>query len=244
MPVIVKKYIVSTIGLLLVALGVALSIISNLGTAALSCPAYILSLHWKPTVGEFTIMVNSSLILFQILLLRKRYKAKYLMQIPASFVFGYMIDLWMWILGAVAPTTYVARIALVVGGCAVTALGTSLEVAAQAWMLSCEMTVYCLTKVSVKPFGVLKIFMDCSFVAIAALLSFIFFRNPFGAGEFTSLPDVLLARTPGVMIGLGTLISAFLIGFFMRWTDPPVDKMMAGLRLTEAETKWERTMKQ
>ena len=34
--------------------------------------------------------------------------------------------------------------------------------------------------------------------------------------------DVLLARTPGVVIGLGTLLMAFLPGYLMRFTDPLV----------------------
>ena len=64
--------------------------------------------------------------------------------------------------------------------------------------------------------------MDSSVVVISALLAFIFFGNFFGSGEFTGLADVLLARTPGVVIGLGTLLMAFLPGYLMRFTDPLV----------------------
>jgi len=235
------RYLVSTVGLLLVALGIALSIISNLGTSPLSCPAYILSLKWKPTVGVFTILVNTSMILVQLLALRKLFKLKYLMQIPASFVFGYMIDFWMWALSSLVPATLLSRFVLIVAGCAITALGVSLEILAQAWMLSAELTVYAFTKVTPYKFGPLKVVMDCMFVVIAAVLSWALFRNPFGAGDLVSIGDVLSARASGVVIGVGTLVCAVLPGFFIRWTDPIVEKMDARFLNMHTTMKWQRT---
>jgi len=244
MPVIVKRYFYSTIGLLMVALGIALSIKSNLGTSPLSCPAYILSLKWAPTVGEFTIIINTMLIVIQLAVMRKMFKLRYLMQIPASLVFGYLIDFWMWILGSLVPDTLLVRWALIVAGCIITAFGVSLEVAAQAWMLSAEMTVYAFSKVYPHPFRLLKIIMDSMFVVIAAVISYVLFRNPFGAGKFTSLSDIFFARIAGIMIGVGTVVFAILPGLFMKWTDPVIDRMLSRIRLTDEETKWERKMKE
>lgn len=239
---LLSRYTISTAGLLMVALGIALSIISNLGTAPLSCPAYLLSLRWKPSVGTFTIIVNTSLILIQLLAIRSRFKLKYLMQIPASLVFGYMIDFWIWALPGLVPVTLASRLALVLAGCVITALGVSLEVTAQAWMLSAEMTVYVFTKVIPKPFGTLKVWMDCLFVVFAAVISFLLFSNPFGSGAFTSLPDTLLARSQGVVIGLGTLLCAVLPGFLMRWSNPLADRLFKLLHTRDTDRKWRRTM--
>lgn len=235
------RYIASTAGLLLVALGIALSIISNLGTSPLSCPAYILSLRWKPTVGEFTIIVNTSLILVQLLALRSKFKLKYLMQIPASLVFGYMIDFWMWALSGLSPLTLLSRFSLIFVGCVITAFGVSLEILAQAWMLSAEMTVYAFTRVTPYKFGNLKVVMDCLFVLLAAALSWFLFRNPFGSGELVSFSDVLLARTSGLVIGAGTLVCAVLPGLFVRWTDPLVEKINSWLLKMNTTRKWQRT---
>ena len=234
------RYTASTIGLLLVALGIALTIISNLGTSPLSCPAYLLSLWGSLSVGTFTVIINTGLILVQLAVLWKRFKAKYLMQIPASFVFGYMIDFWVWVLGAFTPGTLAARILLVAASCVITAFGVSLEVGAQGWMLSAEMTVYAFTKVSPKPFGTLKVWMDCIYVLLAAGISWLIFRNPFGYGEFTGLTDTLLARVPGVVIGLGTLVSAVIPGWLMHRTDPWTDRMLERLRKRDEDRKWRR----
>lgn len=237
---IAARYIASTLGLLLVALGIALTIISNLGTSPLSCPAYLLSLWGSLSVGTFTVIVNTFLILIQLAVLRRKFKAKYLMQIPASFVFGYMIDFWIWVLASLSPTTLAARFLLLVISCIITAFGVSLEVGAQGWMLSAEMTVYAFTKVCTKPFGTIKVLMDCLYVILAAGISFLIFRNPFGYGEFTTLSDTLLARVPGVVIGIGTLVSAVIPGWLMLKTDPWTDRMLERLRKRDEDRKWRR----
>ena len=223
---ILSRYAVATVGLVFVAFGVALSIISNLGTAPLSCPSYVLNLKWPVlSVGTFTVLVNMTYMLLQIAVLRKDFKAKHLMQVLASAVFGYLIDGCMWALSWLHPAGFAARIGLTVLAAAVTAFGVSVEVAADAWMLSAEMTVAAFSKVLRKPFGPVKVVMDSLTVVLAAVLAWIFFRNPFGAGAWTGAGDVLLARTEGIVIGLGTLLLAVLPGALMRLTDPLVARI-------------------
>ncbi|MBR4524015.1 MAG: hypothetical protein IKP15_00490 [Bacteroidales bacterium] len=223
---ILRRYTVASIGLVFVALGVALSIISNLGTAPLSCPSYVLNLRWpRLSVGTFTLLVNTSLILIQVALLRKDFKAKHLMQIVASALFGYLIDACLWSLAWLHPESFAARLGLTLLAALVTAFGVSIEVAADAWMLSAEMTVAAFCQVFHKAFSPVKVVMDSLMVVIAALLCLLFFHDLFGAGTFTSLADVLLARTPDIVIGLGTLLLAVLPGAMMRLTDPVVARL-------------------
>jgi uncharacterized membrane protein YczE len=223
---ILHRYGIATVGLVFVALGVALSIISNLGTAPLSCPAYVLNLHFPAlSVGTFTLLVNTAYLFIQIALLRKDFKARHLMQIVASALFGYMIDGCLWALSWLQPATFSARLGLTLLAALVTAFGVSLEVAADAWMLSAEMTVNAFAKVFRKPFGPVKIVMDTLTVVLSAVLAWCFFANPFGAGRVTAAADVLLARVPGIVIGLGTLLLAFLPGALMRLTDPLVERL-------------------
>ena len=227
---ILVRYAVATVGLVFVALGVALSIISNLGTAPLSCPAYVLNLRWPAlSVGTFTLLINVAYMLLQMALLRKDFKARYLMQIVASALFGYLIDGCMWALDWLQPGTFAARFGLMLLSAVVTALGVSIEVLANAWMLSAEMTVGAFSQVLKKPFSPLKIIMDSLVVVVSAVLAWFFFANPFGFGAYTGLGDVLLARTPGVVIGLGTLLLALLPGLMMRLTDPLVARWIKGI---------------
>ena len=164
-------------------------------------------------------------MVIQIALLRKDFKARHLMQVLASAVFGYLIDGCMWALSWLHPAGFAARIGLTLLAALVTAFGVSIEVAADAWMLSAEMTVAAFAKVLRKPFGPVKVVMDSLTVVLAAILAWIFFRNPFGAGAWTGAGDVLLARTEGIVIGLGTLLLAVLPGAAMRLTDPLVARI-------------------
>ena len=69
---IVVRYLVATLGLILVALGVALSLKSNLGTAPVSCPPAVLNLKWAAiSFGTFTWMMHILFIILQMIMRRK-----------------------------------------------------------------------------------------------------------------------------------------------------------------------------
>lgn len=223
---VVVSYSIATLGLFLVALGVALSIVSNLGTGPLSCPAYVLNGIGGLTVGNWTIVVNMFYILVQLSIFRRSFKWKYLMQIPASMLFGYLIDFSLFCLRFLHPSGFVARLAVCLIACIVTAIGVSIEVVARAWMLSAEMTVYAISKTFSKPFGPVKVAMDCSLVVIASLMAFLIFRNPLGYGEFQGILPALTGSSEGTVIGTGTLLLAVLAGSLMKFTDPIADRFM------------------
>lgn len=225
---ILLRYGVATIGVCLVSLGTAFSIISNLGTAPLSCAAYVLNLRFTSiSVGTFIFLVNVACILIQLAVLGRRFKPEYLLQVIASAIFGYFADAWLWAFSWMVPSSFLARLAVTLLAGVVTAIGVSIEAASHGWMLSAEMTVSAFSTVYGKDFGKVKIVMDSLMVVLAAVLALIFFANPFGGGEFTNIVDILLAKAPGVVIGIGTLILAVLPGWLMRFTDPIVRKFFA-----------------
>lgn len=209
------RYGISTLGLILVALGVGISIKSNLGIAPPSCPPTILNLRFTAiSVGSFTWMMHLLFILLQVVILRKRFKLKYLMQIPAAFVFGYMCDGAIWLFDSIqAPATnYAVQILLCLAAVVVTALGIKLEVLGRSWILAGDMTTAILADEVKKPFGTVKVIFDVALVAITALLAWIFFGLLTGNGST-------------VVIREGTIILAVLTGLCMRVTDPLLEKL-------------------
>lgn len=209
------RYGISTLGLILVALGVGISIKSNLGIAPPSCPPTILNLRFTAiSVGSFTWMMHLLFILLQVVILRKRFKLKYLMQIPAAFVFGYMCDGAIWLFDSIqAPATnYAVQILLSLAAVVVTALGIKLEVLGRSWILAGDMTTAILADEVKKPFGTVKVVFDVALVAITALLAWIFFGLLTGNGST-------------VVIREGTIILAVLTGLCMRVTDPLLEKL-------------------
>lgn len=209
-----KRYLVATIGLVIVAFGVALSLKSNLGTAPVSCPPAILNLKFTSiSVGTFTWMMHLVLIATQIIILRRRFKLSFLMQIPAAFVFGYLCDLCIWLLKDVQVTTYGTQMMLCIFTVVVTAIGVRLEIAGNAWMLAGEKTAVVMSEESGIKFSNFKVLFDIYLVAISALFGWLVFRDMFGDGT-------------NVVIREGTLILAIFTGLCMKVTDPLVNKIV------------------
>ncbi len=208
------RYSYATLGLFFVALGIALSIISNLGTAPLSCPAYVLNLKFTTlSVGMFTFLFNLLYLFIQIALFRRDFKLRYLLQVVASAILGYFIDAGMWLCSWIETDVIAWRIVISVVACLITAIGISIEVAADAWMLSAELTVLSVCHVNENfKFGTVKIIMDTALVVISALGAWLFFGHILGDGTAN-------------VISWGTLLLAFLPGFLIPYTDRIVPKI-------------------
>lgn len=209
-----KRYLVATVGLVIVAFGVALSLKSNLGTAPVSCPPAILNLKFTSiSVGTFTWMMHLVLIATQLIILRRRFKLSFLMQIPAAFVFGYLCDLCIWLLRDVQVTTYGTQMLFCILTVIVTAIGVRLEIVGNAWMLAGEKTAVVMSEESGIKFSNFKVMFDVYLVAISALFGWLAFGCLSGDGA-------------NVVIREGTLVLAIFTGLCMKVTDPLVDKLV------------------
>ena len=111
---IAARWLVGTLGLVLIAFGVALSLKSNLGTAPPSCPPAVLNLQWGAiSFGTFTWMMHLLFIAAQMAMRRKVLDVHYLVQLAAAFVFGYLCDGCIWLLKDVEITSYLLKIVLI-----------------------------------------------------------------------------------------------------------------------------------
>ena len=127
----IKRYSISTLGLIVVALGVGVSIKSNLGTAPLSCVPTILSLNFSSiSVGMFTWGFNLLFILIQALILGKKANLNLLVQVLPIFIFGYLVDGAIWLVDAIESpaSNYFVQILLSLAAVVLTAIGIRLEV--------------------------------------------------------------------------------------------------------------------
>ena len=213
------QYGISTLGLIVVALGVALSIKSNLGVAPPSCPPTVLNLQWAAiSIGTFTWMMHLVFIGLQWAILGRKFKLSYLMQIPAAFVFGYLCDGAIWLFDAIGSpaTNYLWQILLSLGAVLLTAIGIKLEVIGGGWILAGDKTVDVLAGAFKRPFGTVKVVFDVLLVALTAGFAWVCFGLLTGDGST-------------VVIREGTLILAILTGLCMRLTDPLLDKWLGPL---------------
>ena len=213
---ILVRYGISTLGLVVVALGVGLSIKSNLGIAPLSCIPTVLSLRFTHiSIGTFTWIFNLLFIVIQAFILRKDFKWKHVMQVLPILIFGYLVDAAVWLFDAIdAPATnYWIQLLLCLLAVLLTAVGIRLEVVGQGWILPADNTLNVITQRTGKSFAIVKVIMDVTLVAITVLLALLFF------GLLTGNGHTMVVRE-------GTLIQAILTGLCMHVTDPIINKWM------------------
>lgn len=192
-----KRYLVFLFGLFISSFGVSLITKANLGTSPISAIPYVLSLNFPFTLGQFTIAFSLFLILLQLLILGRNFKAEHLLQIPISVAFGYFIDLTMVMLGFVAPGSYPVKLVALLIGCVILAFGVYLEVVADVAMLPGESFVRAVTQTWKTDFGTTKVCFDVSMTMIAAVISLVLPHTLYGVRE-------------------GTVIAALLVGFIAR----------------------------
>lgn len=181
----IKRYVVFIIGLFFSSLGVALVTKAELGTSPISSIPYVLSLGFKPTLGEFTIFFSLILIALQLILLGKKFPVHSWLQIPVSIGFGYFIDLSMFLFGWVQPQAYYAKVIYLLIGCVVLGFGVYLEVIAAVVMLPGESFVNAIAIRFYTDFGYTKVIFDASMTVIAGIVSWILFRHIDGVREGT-----------------------------------------------------------
>lgn len=209
-----RRYASFVVILFIIAFGTSLSIRANLGSSPISAPPYILSLipGMNLTMGQLTICMHVFFITLQLLLLRKNFEARQYTQILVSFLFGFYTDLTMWMTGFLQipfdlnPLIgYPLRfIELLIGG-AVLAFGIACEVRCDSLMLAGEGLPLTISKFLKKDFGKVKICSDTSLVLIGTIFMFIYF-----------------GRWSWEMVGVGTLVSMFYVGFMVRVFSPHI----------------------
>jgi uncharacterized membrane protein YczE len=144
------------------------------------------------TLGQFTIGFSLILITLQLLILRRNFKFEHVLQIPVSIAFGYFIDFSMVLLSFIQPESYVSKLIYLLLGCLVLGFGVYMEVLANVVMLPGESFVRAVASTWNREFGSTKVVFDVSMTVIAALLSFLFFKELRGVREGTIVAAILV----------------------------------------------------
>ena len=208
---LLRHWALLVVGLVIMAFGVAFSIKAGLGTSPISSLPYVLSLLPLPvtlTVGTATIAMHVTLILLQILLLRRRYDPFQLAQLPVALIFGSLTDFSVWSLQGITVSAYPARWVLCIIGILLVGVGVSFEVTANVVTLAGEGMVLAVCKVFPVPFGNAKIGFDVTLVVIASVLSLVFLGGLYGVRE-------------------GTVAAAFCVGLVARQVNRPMRRFAA-----------------
>ena len=200
--------------LFIIAFGTSLSIRANLGSSPISAPPYVLSLipGMKLTMGQLTILMHIFFITTQVVLLGKDFDKLQFTQILVSFLFGLYTDVTMWLTGFMQVPFdlnpywgYPLRLAELLAGGAILALGIACEVRCDSFLLAGEGFPLAIAKCFKKDFGKVKMCTDTGLVTVGVIIMFCYF----GHWDWK-------------LIGLGTLVSMFYVGAMVRVIAPHI----------------------
>ena len=185
------------VGVSIMSLGIALSLKSTLGTPPISCIPAVLAVAFPLTVGEFTIIFNALLVLFQIALLKKITLSQ-IAQMLVCILFGYMIDFNLLVFDFINPTDYLSQWILLIISCLVLAFGLVIEVKSDITMLPGDGSVVAIGEVLNKDWGKVKPFFDITIVIMGIVLALVFIGHLEGVRE-------------------GTIFAAIAVGFIIQF---------------------------
>ena len=206
------QHLLLLVSLFIMTFGVALSVRSNLGSSVISTIPFVMSLAGEAakapglTIGEYTYVMNFILVGLQILILRRRFHLVQLFQLIIGFVFGFLLDINMWLTSAFTGDGLIWQIVMQLMGCLVLAIGISLEIRCGSVTMPGEGITVAVTKASGMLFAKAKIIVDISLVAIAVVLGYVYF----GQWQWH-------------VVGIGTLIAMIFVGATVKYLDPHME---------------------
>lgn len=198
---LMRRYGAFCASLFVCALGIGLITNANLGTSPITSLPYVAARILGLSLGTLTFLLNVLFLAWQKAVLGKDFHASHLLQLPAVFLFSVFIDMGMALTAPLMTQAYGLQVLMCVIGCAVLGLGISVEIVCNVTVLPGEGIVIALAYRCKRIFGRIKVLFDVSLVACALLLGLLF-----------------LGRAEGVREG--TVISALLVGTFVRFFSP------------------------
>ena len=180
-----KKYLYYFLGMNILVLGITCNTLSNLGVGAFSTLPYAVSFLTFLTFGQANIVFYLIFVCIQMILERK-ISMKFILEIPFSFIFGFLVDLYQYIIPTINLNLYTQILVLLIGNTCC-AIGVYLMIKGDLIMTPVDGLVLSISEVFHK-----NIF-DISMILATIIIC-------------------LVCRSSIYGIGLGTVFSAFYIG--------------------------------
>ena len=184
------------IGLFIMTIGVALSVKSNLGVSPVSSIPYTMTCVWGIEMGRATIIFHCVLVLLQVVLLRKNFRAVNLLQVLVGILFGYFTTFCNYLMTFLPTPEYLfVRLLMMLISALLIAIGIFLYLPAGLIPLAGEGAMQAVSQVTGIEFSRVKVGFDCTMVAVSAI-------------------TCLLAIHSLGSVGIGTIAAAILVGTF------------------------------
>lgn len=181
-------------GLIIMTLGVAVSVKSDLGVTPISSIPYTMTVVTGMDLGIATMIFSVIVVLLQILLLRKDYKPINLLQIPIGILFGAFLTVGGKVMNFFPdPANFTLRFIIMLISTVFVALGVFLYVPAGFVPLAPEGFLLSASRLTKIKFSTVKVVCDIAMV----IISFV-----------TCLATIHSLGS----VGIGTIVAAVLVG--------------------------------
>ena len=189
-----NRLVLYFVGFFVMTLGIAISVKSDLGVSPVSSIPYTITCVFGIEMGKATILVHIGLVLLQILVLRKAFQAKNLLQVVVGVIFGYFTTFCNYLMTFLPdPHNLLVRLGMMLISVFLIAFGIFLYVPSDIMPLAGEGAMLAISQVSGVAFSTVKIIFDCSMVAIS-LVTCLVMLHALGS------------------VGVGTVAAAVLVG--------------------------------
>jgi len=210
-----RRIVIYVLGLFILSLGVAFSILSRLGVSPISSVAYVMFNVTGLSVGTITMIEFSIYVLAQIALLRKKFKYRSFLQLGFGVMFGLFVDFSLYITKPLATSMVSIQFGYLLLSILLIAVGLVFILTADIVPNAPEGLMLAIQDVFKFKFSNIKTVFDSSCVLFSSIVALL-------------MLDVFSQSG----IGLGTLVTALLVGkvlgFFMGKLRTPVLQFMKG----------------
>ena len=208
------RFLVYIVGLFIMTLGISLSVKSNLGVSPVSSIPYTITCITGLEMGKATILFHIVLVVMQILILRKAFQMKNLLQVVVGVIFGYFTTFSNYLFSFLpTPEHIVIRMLMMLGSTVLIAVGIFFYLPADIVPLAGEGAMKAVSDTMHIAFNKVKVGFDISMVVI-------------------SLISCLVALGTLGSVGVGTIIAAVLVGSVLGvitgWFGEKRDKILKG----------------
>lgn len=207
-----SRILLYLVGAVLLGFGIVLCVKCQMGVSPINSVPYILTYLTPLSLGTLSILFYLVNIALQLILSERKDYISILLQLPVSFLFGFVIDIW----GALLPfaENIVMQIVCLCASLFFTAFGIMLLVTAQLVPDPPTGAVQAISRASKKAMGNIKIIYDSSCVVISLLIS-------------------LLGTHRIIGFGLATIVSAICVGRILAFLQGTVGKRINSLIIKE-----------
>lgn len=187
------------LGLFIMTLGIGISVKSDMGVSPVSSIPYTMTCVWGIEMGRATILFHAGLVIIQIILLRRRFRIKNLLQVPVGIMFGYFTTFSNYLMSFLPdPHNIAIQLGMILISTLLVAVGLFFYVPADIIPLAGEGVMLAVADVTKKQFSTIKLLFDISMVVI-------------------SLATCLLLIHSLGSVGIGTVIAAVLVGVELKF---------------------------